>query len=338
MFQLSLICLLTVHLLAVNVASGAPFVCIWLSLRARRGDFAADLVGRRLARWSLDALSFGVLLGVALGAILWWLDQGAFVQALGRIEPRRLAFGGIELLFYFVLMAWYLARWGRPTRWFWLHPLVALMAGTNLIYHFPILFTVVAMIAERAGAADTSQPFVAWLRDPELLARVAHFCLASLAVTGAAMMMVVARSSELRTDETAANRAATWGAHCILWPSLVQLPLGLYVLLQIPERARDALLGDDLIGAAIFAIALLAVLMLLQQLATALLGHVRAVDAPKYVALLGLIVLLMVGARERSRQPLLKQPLLNRAAPAPAVESATAPPTPSTPPPQTPST
>ena len=211
------------------------------------------------------------------------------------------------------------------------------MAGTNLIYHFPILFTVVAMIAERAGAADTSQPFVAWLRDPELLARVAHFCLASLAVTGAAMM-VVARSSELRTDETAANRAATWGAHCILWPSLVQLPLGLYVLLQIPERARDALLGNDLIGAAIFAIALLAVLMLLQQLATALLGHVRAVDAPKYVALLGLIVLLMVGARERSREPLLKQPLFNRAAPAPVVESPTAPPTPSTPPPQTPST
>lgn len=308
MLQLSLICLLAVHLVVVNVASGGPFVCIWLAARARRGDLAADLVGRKLARWSLDALSLGVLLGISLAALLWWLDERAFFQALARIEPRRLAFGGLELLVYYLLMAWYLASWGRWLRLRWMHPLIALIAGTNLVYHFPILFTVLAIIAERGETNSVAQPFVSWLLDPELLARVGHFCLASIAVTGAALLCL-ARTPAVRA-EGSADRVATWGAHLMLWPTLLQLPLGLYVLLQLPERSRDALLGGDLWGTCLFAASLLAVMALLHQLGTAVIGQVRADESFKSIALIGLVVLLMVGVRERSRRP-----LLHRAAP-----------------------
>ncbi|MBL9124258.1 MAG: hypothetical protein JNG90_11540, partial [Planctomycetaceae bacterium] len=304
MLQVCEALLLTVHLLAVNIASGAPFVGIWLAARARRGDGLADTIGRRLARWSLDGLAVGVLLGVALGAILWWLDQEAFFSALAQIEPRRLAFGGLELLVYYGLMAWYLASWGRWQRLGWMHPLIAVVAGTNLVYHFPLLFTVVGLIAERGPAAPASQPFVAWLRDPELLARVAHFCLASVAVTGAAVMLIArAQARDGRVSD--ADRGAVWGAHLMLWPSLLQLPLGLYVLLQLPERSRDTLLGNDLAATILFGIALLLTLGLMHQLATALLGKLRVEQTPRFVALLGLVVLLMVGARARARQPLL---------------------------------
>jgi hypothetical protein len=304
--QLGLTLLLAAHLLTVNVASGGPFVCIWLARRARRGDGAADAAGRQLARWSLDSLALGVVLGVALIGLLWWWHQSAFLDALGQIPPRRLAFGGFELLFFYAMMAWYVASWGRWQRLPWMHPLIAIVAGANLVYHFPTLFTVVALLEERGAAAESTRTFVAWLRDPELLARVAHFGLASLAVTGAALM-AAAYGTNVGGDANA-ERVARWGAHLILWPTLVQLPLGLCVLLLLAEPARDALLGNDLWGPAMFALGLLAVLALLQQLGTAVLGRIRRTDCAKSIALLATIVLLMVGARERARQPLIDRP------------------------------
>ncbi len=311
MIQLGLTCLLAVHLVTVNVASAGPFVCIWLARRGRSGDQTADAVGRQLARWSLDALSLGVLLGVALIGILWASNQQAFLSALGRIEPRRLAFGGLELLFYYVLIAWYVVSWGRWRQFPWMHPSIAIVAGTNLVYHFPTLFTVVALMEERGAAAGAPQRFVTWLGDPELLARVAHFCLASLAVTGGALLFAAYRMDRSEHDigrNEEFERVAGWGAQCILWPTLLQLPLGLYVLLALSEPARDRLLGGDLWGTAIFAAALLATLGLLHQLGTGLLGRIRSADCVKYIALLSLVVLLMVGARERARQPLVDRP------------------------------
>lgn len=306
MFEVLSTCLLAAHLLTVNVASGGPFVCIWLAYRAIRGDQAADVAGRRLARCSLDALALGVLLGVALVGLLWWSEQSSFLAALGKIAPRRLAFGGLELLVYYALMAWYVASWGRWRRAAWFHSLIALAAGTNLVYHFPTMFTVVALLEERGARAAAERSFVAWLADAELGARVAHYGLASLAVTGAALMAAARGSSQLSDGE--AERATRWGAHLILWPTLIQLPVGLYVLLMLTEPARDALLGADLWGTAMFALGLLAVLGLLQQLATAMLGRIRPADCAMTISLVVLIVLLMVGARGRARLPLVERP------------------------------
>lgn len=314
--QAGLILLLAMHLAAVNVAAGGPFVCLWLERRARRGDRAADLAGRQLARWSLDAIAFGVLLGVALIGLFWWLNEGTFLQALGRIEPRRIAFGGVELMVYYLLMAWYLASWGTPSRGTlkkapWVHPLIAFVAGTNLVYHFPTLFIVVAIMAERGPASSTPAKFVSWLGEPELLARVGHFCLASLAVTGGALLWQAGRlAREQQQQQQPAlipadiDRIATWGTHLMLWPTLAQLPLGLFVLLRITERSRDSLLGGDWAGTALFGAALLGVFALIYQLAIAVIGRVQVRDAGKQLALLGLVILLMVGARQRSRQPL----------------------------------
>ena len=38
--------LLTIHLLAMNVASAGPLVCLWLQVRGRRGDEAAWQAGQ----------------------------------------------------------------------------------------------------------------------------------------------------------------------------------------------------------------------------------------------------------------------------------------------------
>lgn len=302
MLQASLSLLLAAHLLAVNVAAGGPFVCIWLARRARRGDAAADRAGRLLARWTLDGLALGVILGLALAAMLWWLDQRAFFHALATIEPRRLAFGGLEMLFFYALMAWYLAAWGRWQRG-WFHALIALAAGTNLVYHFPTLFTVLAVIGER----QISEPraFVSWLTDGEVLARVMHFCLASLAVTGGALLIAARRMSV--AGEASADRAAQWGAHLIFWPTLLQLPLGLWVLLSLPAPSLEALMGGDLWGTAWFALALLATLALLHQLAVAILSGVQATQMLRSVALLFVVVTLMVIARDRARRPLVER-------------------------------
>ncbi|HEY2147203.1 MAG TPA: hypothetical protein VGH32_04655, partial [Pirellulales bacterium] len=67
MADLALILLLTVHLLAADLAMVGSLVAIWMECRAtKRGDSLAGLVGRRLAAWSFAGLIIGPVLGLAI--------------------------------------------------------------------------------------------------------------------------------------------------------------------------------------------------------------------------------------------------------------------------------
>ena len=68
MLDFVLIPIFALHLLAVNVATAAPLVCIWLRWReSRHEDAAAGAVGRYLARQSNVMLLWGSALGFGMG-------------------------------------------------------------------------------------------------------------------------------------------------------------------------------------------------------------------------------------------------------------------------------
>ena len=184
MVEILLALLLTAHLLCVNVASGGPLVAAWLDGRGTRGDNAAARAAVYLARVSLAALLAGTALGVVIGWLKWDTDYRALW--LGPLSYK-LKGAIIEVAFSLLLiLGWWLwlpEKSGGSTAAMIARCLVALLAATNLLYHFPLLFSVAARLqsdGQTAGPAISGAGFRR-LIDAEAVALMTHVALASLA-------------------------------------------------------------------------------------------------------------------------------------------------------------
>src|SRR6478672_5197631 len=157
MFKILLALLLAVNLLCVNVASGSPLLAAWLDWRSTRGDNSAARAAVWLARASLVAL----IAGTALGLIVGWLKWDADYRALW-LGPLSYKLKGavIEVVFSFALiLGWWLwlpGKSGGSKTATIIRSLLAVLAATNLLYHFPLLFSVAAHLqSERETSGPT---------------------------------------------------------------------------------------------------------------------------------------------------------------------------------------
>jgi hypothetical protein len=292
------------HLLCVNVSTAGPLVCLWLEWREGRGDELAGRAGRYLAGLSLTLLVLGGVLGLLLGYLLW---TPGLREALLRL-PSKIYFGVWELVFSLVCMGLHLLWWrAAPSCSRWLRvgrSLLPLLAGTNLLYHFPVLFVVIAQIANSASPAGDvidASAFRQRMLDGEVLARAAHFTLASFAVTGVALFGFALRIARRGADESDVNRVAAWGGRIALVTTLLQIPAGIWVLFQVPADVQSRLLGGDLLGAALLALSIVAALMLLHNLAAVAMGDAQRGVLIRSMTMMVLVVVLMTGTLQRSR-------------------------------------
>jgi hypothetical protein len=294
--------LLAIHLLAVNFAMAVPLVCIWLEWReSTREDELAASLGRSLAQASIASLLFGVTLG---GLLLWWIwrqDLSAFYRTVGKLPTERWGFLIAEILFYVGCMAAYVGLWNRlRTRRLW-HRLLAIVAATNLLYHFPPLFVMLSVVSSRPDLADLPYDHQAYLRlwaDAEVLSRVMHHWLASAAVAGTATALFAWRMSR-RDSTNDVRRLVAGGAKIALIASGLQVPVGIWVLAELPAMSRNALTGGDQIATTLFAASVFTALALLNSLANLSCGDVRRGHVAGALASLTLTVILMVSALER---------------------------------------
>jgi hypothetical protein len=298
--------LLAVHLLAFNVASAGPLLCIWLHGRGKR-DAAAWQVGQNLARLSLASFFAGVISGAALLAFAWLGADRPYWAAVARLPTRELAFAMAELAFSGLLMWLYVSMWDRWQARPWLAGLVAFVAATNLLYHFPPLLIALGELADRPSLA--AEPLLArsalrpMMLRPEVLAQVAHFVIASFSVAGVAVM-VAARWRDRRDEssELAVARLVALGASIALAATLIQLGVGPWVLLELPDQARRGLMGGDITATCLFVASLLAILGLLHVLAGAALGDTSGRAVRRAALIMLLTVTLMTAAQLRGRQ------------------------------------
>jgi hypothetical protein len=248
--------------------------------------------------WSVVGFVVGIAIGGGLLAILWH-NERAYWSAVGRVPPHRWWFFGGEVVFYFVCMVPYVLLWERARGQRWWHRLLAVLAATNLLYHFPPLFVMLSLMSSRpelAGAALDRTQYVELFTDPETLARVAHHWLSATATTGVVLMLLATRRS------SASGRTAVLAARAALAATVVQLPVGLWLLLVSPAGAQSQLLGGEASGTALFVGAILAAVLLLQRLLTAALGDDSRRTAVKSAVLLLVILLLMSGVLHRTRE------------------------------------
>ena len=302
------------HLLAVNVASAAPLVCIWLRCReTRHGDAAARAVGQYLARQSNWMLLWGSALGMVMVGLLWLGPDHRFFDLIDQhkkfLHPK-LWWGLAELVFYVACMWAYVVTWerlgggGRVRRG--LHHLLAVLAASNLLYHFPPLFGVLAALSVDPGLLDGAtlerKAFLRLMGSSEVLWMVVHVMLASVATTGVMMMGFALRLARQSEDVTGAETVAKWGGRIALVPSIAQLLAGLYVLFHLPGAMQKQFMGGDTLTTGLFAVSVVAALALMHSLAAVALGDVQRKTIIRSMALLVLTVLLMSAALHTARK------------------------------------
>ena len=300
MAEIGLDLLLSVHLLLVDVAMAGPLACVALGWsKTPSGEALAGRVGRALAGLSIAALVAGAVVGGVLLGLRDWLDDRAYLAALAAIPPSRLWFGGAELLFSLTVMVAYRALWDRRARWRDVHPVLALAAGTNLLVHFPALFVIVAVLAERgvAGVAPLdSAEYRQLLVDGEVVARVIHVWLAASAVTAVAVVALarrVADEGDSENRQRIARRAGLVAASAVI----LEIPSGLYVAWQMSETAQRMLFGGDPLAAGLLVASIALAFWLLHVLGAVALGDSDPTQFRRAVVLLLLLVLCMVATR-----------------------------------------
>ena len=302
---------LSLHLILVNVGLAAPLICVWLDWRAMHHDEPfAKQASHRLAAQSLVALAAGVVLGFFGVGLLHLAYPEAFHRGWAFVPARRWWFSAIEVLFSWVCVWGYLRWWnvlGRSTAGTVLRYCLPLVEATNLDYHFAPLFAMVAVWSTRA-APPAEFDYLQLIHDPEIASRALHVLLASIAVSGIVLMSNALRMARLGFEAADTARIAVWGARIALVPSLLQVFVGLYVLVKLPEPARDRMMGGDLLTSGLFFAALAVTLIWYYMLTIVALGSASRRDIGRCMSWMTLVVVLMVSARHSALIPLYAQP------------------------------
>jgi hypothetical protein len=310
--------LLAAHLLCVNVAAGGPLVAAWLDWRGRHEE-AAGRAAKWLAGWSVAGLLAGAILGVTIGWLKWDADYRSLWT--GPLSYKMHG-AGVEAVFSLVLMVgWWL--WllfaplspggrgaggegaSRSTLAVVTRGLIAVLASTNLLYHFPILFSVAARLTdsgettgEQIGGAAFRQLMVV----DETPAMAAHVTLASIAVA-ATMLLGLSLRWRRTSDEAAAYKVAVWGGRWALAASVLQLPVGLWTLVALSPESQSRLMGGSGLGMALFMLSLAAALWLMRELVNVALGDGTRPALIKSMALMLATVTLMTAMQQQTRGP-----------------------------------
>jgi hypothetical protein len=297
--------LLAAHLLCVNVAAGGPIVAAWFDWRGARGDATAAWSARQMAAWSVGGLIAGGLLGVGMGWLKW--DAAYRALWLGPLSYKA-HWAAIELVFSLVLMLgwwWWLPRTVGGSRVaMWTRGAIALLAATNLLYHFPVLFTVAARLYD-AGQTAGEPIRGAGFREQMLLAETPaltiHIVLASIAVAGT-MLIGLALRRRRQGQEAEAARLAIWGGRWALIVSLVQLPVGVWTLFVLPPTSQAAIMGHSTVGTLLLVGSLAAAFWLLRELVNVSLGDTTRAVLIRAMAAMLITVVLMAGLLQATRR------------------------------------
>jgi len=309
-----IILVLGIHLLAMNLASAGPLLAIWLGRQPANGDPLRDEAGQTLAWHSVWAMIVGMLTG---GGLLYFQPSAGLSTALARLPSRALWFAVSELAFSLLCLLIYAGCWRAFQKHRWWHALLALLSSSNLLYHFPPLMSVLGKLAANptwAKAETLDRPaLLPLMMRSEVLALSAHFVLASVAVAAIAVLWQLSKSNDDRWKDFALplSRRTAWIA---LLSSALQLPVGVWLLISLPNSAQTALMGNDTIASLAFATGLLMTFLLLQRLLTIAIGSVQTIDLRHVSWLLAILVLLMTATLHGTRHKKVSHPNTKAAA------------------------
>jgi hypothetical protein len=188
-----------------------------------------------------------------------------------------------------------------------------MLAGTNLAYHFPTMFAILGVHSVRPLTWGNELLFVDALLDGEVMALTTHFLLASLAVTGALLMLLAHRQAIEHPHSNMAPRFVAYGARFALTPTLMQLLSGTLLVLQVADETRDRLLGGDLVSTSAFLAGVVLTVILMHKLSAIALGELNVAEVWLASLLMLGVILLMVAALQETRAITYEHLMMDRA-------------------------
>jgi hypothetical protein len=296
--ELLTILLLSIHLLAMNIASAGPAVAVWLHWQGVQNAVRGSL-GRQLMWLSIIGFLVGMLTG---GLILFVSPNDGLMPALWRFPASAYWFAGAELVFSLACMLIGAALWNRVSKW-WL-ALLAFATTTNLLYHFPPLMAMIGELASDPHWTDIEiinrSDVLKLMRHGEVLALSFHFAMSSFAVSGITLLKLLSRrTTEIGPEDQRIARSASWLA---LAATLLQVPIGIWLLTSLDDPARSALMGNSVLASVAFIAALVLSIKLLQCLFAIALGQVNRENLQQAFWLVCGVVLLMTTSLRLSRE------------------------------------
>ncbi len=302
MLELCVTVLLALHLLCVNVATAGPLVCMWFETRERK-DPLVRRTGQFLANASVVLLVVGIVIGFWVGWLSW---SPTYREALSFLS-RRIVTGLAEIAFSLILMAiyaWWFVAVREPSRWHRVgRATLPLLASTNLMYHFPLLFVILTNTIGQSnlpGEPLGSAEFLRMISQSDVLARIVHFWMASLAVTGVLLMVYAVMRVP---DPSDAGRVAVWGGRIAVVPTFLQLPIGMWILFSMTDRVQQRLMGGNFMATTLLAISILIALWLMHQLSSIAMGNVTRRGVVLSASAMLLAIILMTGTSRQAKSP-----------------------------------
>jgi hypothetical protein len=183
--------------------------------------------------------------------------------------------------------------------------LLAILASTNLLYHFPVLFSVAARLYDQGqttGPTIRGADFRQLMSVGETPGLAVHVALASVAVAGV-LLLGLALRWQRSGDEAAAERLAVFGGRWALVPTLVQLPVGLWTLAALAPQSQVRIMGANTTGILLFVAAMVAALWLTRELAGVAQGESSRPALIRSMAAMLVTIVLMTAMQRHTRIP-----------------------------------
>jgi hypothetical protein len=273
------------------------------------------------------------LIGGGLGLLAGYLRWDEEYHAVLHLFPSKIFFGAWELIFSLALVAatcvmWRRAQSSKLARR--LRMLFLLLAGTNLLYHFPFLFTIISRYRSsvflQRVEVDASM-FRRLMMEDSVMPQAVHFGLASFAVVGFALIGFAlwserrsgeegphtAKPEDLKSPDRDENnevervsdigadaqRIVAWGVRLALGATLCQIPVGIWLVVKLSSAAQQRVLGADLVATGLLGISIMLSLGLMHHLAALAFGPPRKKNMIVAMAMLAVLITMMTGVLER---------------------------------------
>ncbi|MEZ6071244.1 MAG: hypothetical protein R3C10_13460 [Pirellulales bacterium] len=313
------IILFTAHIVCVSIGGVGPLFCLWFDWRSRttvrlaherQGESSAaetawaHCLARRQAVWSVVMLLCGAALGGVQLGLIWLAGNWDYFETWSRIATERLKYAGIEWIFSIVCMLLYLlVQRGRPRLGSFrgmLAVLLPLLAATNTLYHFPVLFAVVTVLGFEGGE-PTSIKFTDYLVRQAVLVRAGHFIGAAVVITSVEVMWLCLKARCGAVDRDATIAVAIQRVGWLALAAIVgEIVLGVGLLTVLPAAAQRSLLGGNPLATGVFGAAVVVVVVAMHYLGMISLGNCEQRQIARLSSFLLLAVLLMSTARHMS--------------------------------------
>jgi hypothetical protein len=284
----------SVHLASACFAAAAPMAAAWLHCRAARGDSQARHTGLWLVGWSLVSLALALVTGLLLG-LLNYLGEENYSQLVIALRAK-LEWGLAELAFSAILVCLFWKWWQRtpdlPRGKSMLRCSLAVLAGTNLLYHFPLLFAVLDQIRsnpELVENAITASIFRQLIVVPAVYTKALHVILAGVVLCCLAVMC----AGEEEQQES--SRLTTVAARVMLATLLLQLLIGIWMLMVMPADQRELLIGMGGVAPWLLALAVL-LFVVVNQVLIPVAGGEKSGNRPRWLVGITLLLFLVMSA------------------------------------------